>query len=151
MKHISVILIILFVLNTAYLKAQSTYIWKPIGASTSVKIPANWKIGTCNGSAATALPGSSDTLLFSNCSGSNAVIDTNLNVSYVQIKSNYTGTVTQSGSYNITAAKMKVSGGTFTGGSGTITINGTFTVDGGTFTSTSGLLIVRGNFSKTGS
>lgn len=134
-----------------HLNGQSTYIYKPQGASISVKVPDNWKIANCNGTTATVLPGALDTLLFSNCSVTNAVIDTNLNVAYIQLKSNYTGTVTQSGSYTITTAKMKVSGGTFTGGSGAITINGTLTVDGGTFTSTAGLMTVRGNFSKTGS
>ena len=134
MKQLFVVLVIQYFLLSIDSQAQSLYIWKPVGASTSVKIPGNWKINTCNGSVATGLPGSSDTLVFSNCSGSDAVIDTNLNVNYIQLKSNYTGTVTQSGSYTITTGRMKVSAGTFTGGSGSITINGTLTVDGGTFT-----------------
>lgn len=80
--------------SSTHINGQSTYIYKPQGASTSVKVPGNWIIATCNGTTATVLPGILDTLLFSNCSGSNAVIDTNLNVNYIQLKSNYTGTVT---------------------------------------------------------
>ncbi|MEP7128469.1 MAG: hypothetical protein ABI729_06360 [Chitinophagales bacterium] len=150
MKQLPVVVSSLLLVVVLNVQAQSTYIWKPVGASTSAKVPANWKISTCNGSVATVLPTSSDTLLFSNCSTNNAVLDTNLNVAFISVKSNYSGTISRSGSFTITSKKIKVSGGTFSGGSNAITINGTMTIDGGTFTSTSGTLTVRGNFSNTG-
>ncbi len=128
--------------------AQTTYIWKPQGASTSAKVISNWKVATCNGSTATVFPGSSDTLLFSNCSGTNVIIDTPMNVRFVNVKSNYTGTITLSGSNTFTADKMRVTGGTFSGGSGTLNISSSLSIDGGTFTSTSATFTLAGNFSK---
>lgn len=150
MKQHSVVALFLSLVVVLHAQAQSTYIWKPVGSSTSAKVPGNWKISTCNGSAASVLPGASDTLLFSNCSATNAVLDTTFNVAYINVKSNYSGTISRSGSFTLTSQKMKVSGGTFSGGSYAITINGTLTIDGGTFTAPSGLLTVRGNFSNTG-
>ena len=39
-------------------------------------------------------------------------------------------------------------GGTFTGGTAAITVNGPFSLTGGTFTSTSGTMTVTGNFTQ---
>lgn len=150
MKQHSVVALFLSLVVVLHAQAQSTYIWKPVGSSTSAKVPGNWKISTCNGSAATVLPGSGDTLLFSNCSAGNAVLDTTFHVAYIHVKSNYSGTISRSGSFTLTSQKMKVSGGTFSGGSNAITLNGTLTIDGGTFAAPTGLLTVRGNFSNTG-
>ena len=133
MKQFSVVLSLLLTLCAIESHAQSLYIWKPQGGSTSAKVPGNWKISTCNGTTATVLPGATDTLLFSNCSANNAVLDTNLNVAFFSMKSNYTGTISRSGSFTLTAGKMKVSGGTFSGGSTAITVNGTTSVDGGIY------------------
>ncbi len=128
--------------------AQTTYLWNPQGGSTSAKVVSNWKIATCNGSTATVFPGSTDTLVFSNCSAGNATIDTNITVRFVNVKSSYSGTVILSGSNTFTTEKMRVTGGTFSGGSGTINVSSSLSIDGGIFSSTSGTFTLAGNFTK---
>lgn len=87
-------------------------------------------------------PGVSDIAIFDATCTNNATIDKNISVAGITISAGYTGTITQSGSYTVTVASSHYSqaDGVFTGGSGTIDINGTFTLSGGTFTSTSGTL-----------
>jgi hypothetical protein len=63
----------------------------------------------------------------------------------VDIKSSYTGIITQSGSVTVLigTSGYKQAGGTFTGGTGAFTLNGgDFLLSGGTFTTTSGLTSV---------
>lgn len=97
-------------------------------------------------------PGASDIAVFDTTSTKDVTIASNISVAGISINAGYTGTITQTSTFTVTVGSSHYSqaDGTFTGGSGTIDINGTFTLSGGTFTSTSGTLEVgRGSSSET--
>src|SRR3989338_8117204 len=110
---------------------------------------------SCNdgGGDASAVPGASDIAVFDADCDSNATIAANWSVAGLPLSSGYTGTTTQSGAFTLTVGSSNFSqaDGTFTGGSGTIDINGTYSLTGGTFTSTSGTLSVSSTFTISGS
>lgn len=109
------------------------------GTANNWSCPANWSSDTA--------PTASDVAIFDGTSTKDATINANISVAGISINAGYTGTITQSGSFTVTVGSSHYSqaAGTFTGGSGTIDINGTFTLSGGTFTSTSGTLDVGRN------
>jgi hypothetical protein len=77
--------------------------------------------------------------------GCNATINVSPNITGIQMKTGYTGTITQSGANTITlaASGWTIDAGTFVGNTGAITLNqGLFTMTGGSFQSTSGTLRV---------
>src|SRR3989344_5248099 len=110
---------------------------------------------SCNdgGGDASAVPGSADIAVFDADCDSNATIASTWSVAGLTLSSGYTGTTTQSGAFTLTVGSSNFSqaDGTFTGGSGTIDINGTYSLSGGTFTSTSGTLSVSSTFTISGS
>ncbi len=120
-----------------YWIATSTANWN----STS-----NWST-TSGGSGGASVPGSGDIAIFNNIRVGSCTINATVNVAGISIVSGYTGTISQ-GSNNITVGSSNYSqaAGTFTGGSGTIDINGTFSLSGGTFTATTGNFYTGGTF-----
>src|SRR3989338_10151586 len=102
---------------------------------------------------ASAVPGASDIAVFDADCDNNATIAANWSVAGLTLSSGYTGTTTQSAAFTLTVGSSNFSqaDGTFTGGSGTIDINGTFALSGGSFTSTSGTLSVSSTFTISGS
>src|SRR3989338_7614237 len=107
---------------------------------------------SCNdgGGDAGTVPGSSDIAVFDADCDSNATIAANWSVAGIDMKSGYTGTVTQNTSITVTVGTSDwiQAEGTFTGGNSTIDMNDDFTLSGGTFTSTSGTLFVAGTFKR---
>ena len=95
----------------------------------------------CNdgGGDAGAVPGASDIAVFDADCDNNATIAANWSVAGIDMKSGYTGTVTQNTSITVTVGTSDYiqADGTFTGGNSTIDMNDDFTLSGGTFTSTS--------------
>ncbi|MEP6911704.1 MAG: hypothetical protein ABI923_03055, partial [bacterium] len=122
--------------------------WDGGGATNNWSEAANWS--------GDAVPGTNDVAIFDGTSTKNATIDVNINVQGIQINSGYTntvpgtGTITQSGSSTVTVggSGYTQSGGTFTGGSGDIDINGNFALSGGTFTASSGTTFFGGQFAS---
>ncbi|MFZ1616116.1 MAG: hypothetical protein WAT41_02060 [Flavobacteriales bacterium] len=106
------------------------------GTANNWSCAANWSGDT--------VPTSADVAIFDGTSTKNATINSDVNVAGISINVGYTGTITQSSTFTVTVGGSHYSqaAGTFTGGSGAIDINGTFTLSGGTFTSTSGTLEV---------
>jgi len=103
------------------------------------------------------VPGNDDKAIFGSSQTADCSIDTNINVKGIEIQSGYTGTITQGSGKNVTIGSDGYSqaGGTFSGGSGTETIDtntttGDFTLSGGTFTSTSGTLYLAHDFTVSG-
>lgn len=115
--------------------SNSAFTWMGTTSSTW-STAANWTGGVA--------PGTSDTAVFSGVSTANATISSTVSVAGVSITSAYSGTITQSTTNTLTVGSSNYSqaGGTFTGGSGAVTVNGTYTLSGGTFTSTSGTMTV---------
>lgn len=109
------------------------------GTANNWSCAANWSSDTA--------PTASDVAIFDGTSTKNATINANISVAGISINAGYTGTITQSSTFTVTVGSSHYSqaAGTFTGGSGTIDINGTFTLSGGTFTSTSGIFEVGRN------
>ena len=126
-----------------------TRTWDGGGGDANWNTALNWSGDT--------VPTSSDIASFDGTCSSNCSPTINVTLSGatapagINMASDYTGTITQSSTFTITvgASNWVQAGGTFTGGSGAITINGTFTLSGGTFTSTTGTLTVTGNWTHT--
>ena len=108
--------------------------WDCGGGNASWDNDANWSGDT--------EPGVSDVAIFDGTCTNNVTIDKNISVAGISIGAAYSGIITQSSTFTVTVGSSHYSqaAGTFTGGSGAITINGTYTLSGGTFTSTSGTL-----------
>lgn len=123
--------------------------------------------GTCGGAAGDGnkwscnlnwssdiVPGVNDTVTFNGTSTKNADITSAVDVQSITIASGYTGTITQVGTNTIqtrASGGINQATGTFTGGSGSITMigSGAFTLSGGTFTSTTGTFTVNGTWTHT--
>jgi parallel beta-helix repeat protein len=118
--------------------AGNIYKWKP-ASGTSGKNKANWRTN-CN-VPGTVFPTSSDTIVFdSTCSIAACVLDTTFNVAKIQVKANYSGTITTTSGITLTFLVGLFTGGTFNGGSIPIAFNKSFKINGGAFTSTSDVL-----------
>lgn len=130
--------------QTETITSRVAFTW--IGGSSSAwGTAANWS--------GNAVPGSGDSIYFDggcspNCSPT--LPGSAISVAAVNIHSSYTGTIAQNGANAITATAWNQNGGTFTGSSGTITINGAVVLSAGTFTSTSGTMVVSGDWAVTG-
>jgi len=108
---------------------------------------ASWSTST-GGSGGASVPVSGDIAIFDGAGtyGNNpCTLDTTINVAGFSVTSGYTNTITQSSTNTVTVGTSNMSfapgtGGTFTGGSGTITFNGAATFSSGTFTGGSGIM-----------
>jgi fibronectin-binding autotransporter adhesin len=134
---------------TGYLSGTQTenmganpFIWTGGGGNTNWTTGTNWSGGSA--------PGSSNQALFDNTCAANCSPDISSNISVLAIRltNGYTGTINQTGAFTITVGSKGLAqlGGAFTGGNGSITVNGSSSVVGGTFTSTTGNWSVTENF-----
>src|SRR3989344_5944480 len=116
--------------------------WDGSGGDNSWENDSNW-VGNVE-------PGSADIATFDTTSVANVTIDKNINVAGIDINTGYTGIITQSSTFTVTVGSSNYdqADGTFTGGSGAVTVAG-LTISGGTFTSTSGNLTVADNWTHT--
>jgi hypothetical protein len=142
------LVIVLFAVGTRHAEA-ATYYW--IGGTTgTVGQTTRWST-TSAGTAAGAVPGSSDAAVFDGGGIGNCSINANSSFASVSISSGYTGTVSLTASTTLTTTgSFNQAAGIFTGSTGTITAGGDLTLSGGTFTAPSGLLEVKGAFNRTG-
>lgn len=115
--------------------------WDCGGGDSSWNNDANWSGDT--------EPGASDVAIFDSTCTNNVTIDKSISVAGFTISSGYTGIITQSSTFTITVGSSNYSqaDGTFTGGSGSISVS-SFALSGGTFTSTSGTLGITGSNSS---
>lgn len=125
-----------------------TRTWDGGGADANWNTPANWSGDT--------VPTSADVAQFdgtcaSNCSPTiNVTLSSGSAPAGINMASDYAGTITQAAAFAVGTSGWIQNGGTFIGGSQTITLNGDITLAGGTFTSTSGTLSLRNvNFTHT--
>src|SRR3990172_9998516 len=118
--------------------------WTGLGATNNWSEAANWS--------GNAVPGAADTVTFDATSTKDATIGASTSVLGVAINAGYTGTVIQASANTLTvgASGFVQSDGTFSGGSGSITVNGGFTLSAGSFTSTTGTLRVTAAFTMSG-
>ena len=101
--------------------------------------PANWA-ATTGGAGGAGVPGTTDAAIFDGNGLGKCTIDLNVNITSINVKEAYTGTIVQGTKTITTSGAGTFSGGTFTGGSANINIQGVFTLSGTAFTSTSGIL-----------
>lgn len=143
MKKIYFLSLFAFLLFSANAFAGKRY-W--ISTTTSNwNTTANWS--TTNGGAGGAsVPGTSDTIYFTSSKTGQCTLDVNASVKRWEMGSGC-GTFSQ-GTYNLTVGTTGavLSGGTFSGGSGTITFTGACTISGTAFTSTSAIFTTNSNF-----
>lgn len=111
---------------------------------------ANWS-STSGGAGGSSVPGASDTAYFDGNGTGNDTLDMNVSVKYLSVAAGYTGKIVQ-GTYTVTIGTTGavLAGGTFEGGSASITLNGALTISGCAFTSTSGTLTTSSNFTVNG-
>lgn len=111
--------------------------WDGGGADENWNTPGNWS--------SNLVPGSSDSATFNGTSTKNCTINISITVNSLSLDTNYTGTVTQASTNTITTDNtggFNMNDGTFAGGSGDISIEGSgdFTMTSGVFTNTSGVM-----------
>ncbi|MBI2889592.1 MAG: hypothetical protein HYY13_02295 [Nitrospirae bacterium] len=113
---------------------------------------ARWSTSS-GGANNTTAPGADDVAVFDGGGTGNCSLTSNASVRGLEIKSGYTGAVTQDTGVTLTvgASDFKQSAGTFVGGNSTFDVNGDFTLSGGTFTSGSGSLALSRTVSISGS
>jgi Secretion system C-terminal sorting domain len=141
------ILSCVFIFISSMSFAASRY-WVGSGAG-NWNSTTNWSNST-GGLSGFSVPGVSDTAFFDGANLFNCVINANISVSGVSIASSYSGTISVNPGFTITVAAdgFSQAGGTFTGSTGSITINGHLNLTGGTFTSTSGILQIAKGYSN---
>lgn len=108
---------------------QRLYVWDGGGGNANWNTAANWTNDTT--------PGVNNIAIFDGTCAANCspTVNVDPNVSGINIKSSYAGTITQSNGIDMTLGTNGYvqSGGTFTGGNSDITVNGNWTFSGGTF------------------
>ncbi len=111
-------------------------------------------IATANGNWNTAsnwwpafVPASTDTAVFTWYSTFNCAIDVNASVKRLEIRSNYSGTITQNATRTLTIGRggFSQAGGVFLGSNAAIVDSGNFVMTGGSFTSTSSIFTMYGS------
>ncbi len=115
------------------------FIWTGNGGNANWATAGNWSGGVA--------PSTSNIAVFDGSCASNCspTIAANISVSGIRISSGYTGTISQgSSTITLSSGGWVQLGGTFSGGSATITNTGKFILSGGTFTSTSGTFNANG-------
>ncbi len=114
---------------------------------------ANWSTSqsACGANTGASVPTSSDLAVFNASCTNSAALDSTVTVLGFSIAAGYSGTLTQGAGIGITvgASGWAQAGGTFTGSTGTFTLNGAFALFGGTFTAPSGTFNASGNWTQT--
>ena len=125
-------LLALFALGLVLSPAASaaTRTWTGLGPTNNWSDALNWSGGV--------VPGAADVATFDATSAKNATIAAAVNVAGVSIGAGYAGTITQSAGIGVTvgATGFSQAGGTFVGGTTTITLNGPLNLSGGSFSAT---------------
>ena len=144
MKKIFLLSVISFLLFSADASAGKRY-WVA-AAHATWNNTANWSTTSGGGSGA-SVPGSTDTAYFDSGGNFNDTLDVNVSVKRLEIAATYTATIVQGAkTVTIGTSGAVLSGGTFAGGSATITLTGAVTISGCAFTSTSGTFSTNSNF-----
>ncbi len=148
MKKIFSVVLILFLLHSIEANAAKRY-WVA-GAHAKWNNTANWS-ATSGGTSGASVPGSNDTAYFNSGGNFNDTFDINVSVKRLEIASSYTATIVQGAkTLTIGTTGAVLSGGTFSGGSASITSTGAITISGTAFTSTSGTFSTNSNFTLSG-
>jgi hypothetical protein len=122
----------------------AVYKYNP-ATGNSAKEKTSWR-SSC-GTPGNTFPAATDTIQFDgSCSNANCVFDTTFNVAKINVKSNYTGSISTSGSITLTFGIGVFDGGTFNAGSVPITFEVSIKIDGCSFTSSASSLNSYGDF-----
>ena len=108
-------------------------------------VASNWAL-TNGGTSGASIPSTYDAVLFNSTFNTNATIDVNPTIGSLSMNVGYSGTVFQGASILNLSKNVNLAGGTFSGGTGPISIAGPFNLSGTNFTSTSGILDLKDNF-----
>ncbi len=142
--------LILLVLCMSALPAAATKRYWVASATGNWNATANWSATSGGAGGASAPATTADTAYFNGAGGKNGNCTINLTISIGRMFiSGYTGTITQSSTFQVTCGTggWEQTSGTFTGGSGSksISVSGTsfgFTLSGGTFSQGAGAMTV---------
>jgi hypothetical protein len=147
MKKILFITLLFFALFAGDVLAGKRY-WIS-GVTSNWNNIANWSLTTA-GAGGETVPGNNDTAYFDGGGTGQCNIDAIVNIKRLEMAAGC-GTIVQSTfAVTIGTSGAVLAGGTFTGGSGTITLTGAMTISGCAFTSTSGTLTTNSNFTLSG-
>jgi hypothetical protein len=138
---------LLLLLTSMHSNAADRY-WVGTNANKNWNTITNWST-TSGGASGASVPGTADDVYFTSSNLGELILDVNINVRKFTINSGYTNNISQNGKTIVVGAGgMILNDGTFTGNTGTITINGIFTLAGTNFTSTVTNLQINGNYTK---
>src|SRR5579871_1641764 len=148
MKPLILIVCVFFLLCVSNTTTAANRFWIA-ATSSNWNNSANWAT-TSGGAGGATVPGTLDAAVFDGNGLGNCTFNINVSVTSINVKAAYTGTIIQ-GTRSLTTSTTGIfSGGTFTGGSANINIQGAFTLSGTAFTSTSGILELNANAAFTG-
>jgi hypothetical protein len=120
--------------------------WRGNGSNKNWNSTGNWS-STLTGATGSAVPGVSDTVYFDSTGVGQCIINATVSIRRLSITAYYTDTIKQgSNSFTIGSGGAVLSGGTFLGGTSSITNTGIFTLSGCQFISTSASLSITGNY-----
>lgn len=105
---------------------------------------ANWS-NVSGGAGGFSVPGALDAVTFDGGGLGNCIINQAVNITSINVKAAYTGSIAQGANTIITSGVGTFAGGTFSGGTSNINIQGVFTLSGTAFTSTSAILELNSN------
>jgi hypothetical protein len=129
---------------TIELSAASRY-WIGV-ADNNWNNTGNWSTSSGGGGGA-SVPGSGDVANFDVNGNVNCTLNAAVNIAGLTMTAGYTATITHStNTIALGTSGATLSGGTFAGGSASITATGAFTISGCAFTSTSGTFNTNSNF-----
>lgn len=144
MKKIFLLSLVIFLLFSADAFAGKR--WWISTTTSNWNNTGNWSSVSATGASGAAVPGTSDTIYFTSSKTGQCTLDVAASVKRWEMGSGC-GTFSQ-GAYKITVGTSGavLSGGTFSGGSDTITFSGACTISGCAFTSTNKLFTTNSNF-----
>jgi hypothetical protein len=149
-RFLSVVVFVVTLTLPSIAHAATYYFVGTSGGNTSN--PNSWTTTdptSCTGGGA-GTPTTGDLVVFDADCDNNATINQSLSVDGVVIESGYAGAITQNQTVTVGSSGFSLAGGTWTGNTNNMTVNGYFSVTGGTFTAPTTTLSVTGNFSRTG-
>src|SRR3982750_2210859 len=136
--------IILFALLINLRVSGANRYWVGNNSNKNWSVTSNWS-ATSGGLGGASVPTTSDSVYVEGTG--QLILDVNINIKYLMIKTSYTDTIKQSGKIiTVGTSGMLLQGGIFLGDNADITVNGPFTLTGGSFRSTSKKLTIVGNY-----
>jgi hypothetical protein len=152
MKDLKLICCLLVILGTSAIQATAAKRYF-VGNGTNLNwnTTTNWSSAS-GGASGASVPGTNDTAYFDQAAPNKCVLDINITIRRLELKSTFGDTLNQNGKTITTsgAGPYVQGGGVFIGSTTNISLGGSFSQSGGTFNATAGTMQVGANFAFSG-